>query len=70
MTVVLDQRVTVLSGSDHGGASPGIDDGHEVIMKYLERWVDADGQIRCPDSCSIGLVTGMRAARSDAAFST
>jgi hypothetical protein len=65
MTVVLDHRVTVPSGSEDGGASPRIDDAHDVVMRYLERWVDADGQISCPDPCSIGLLTAMGAARSD-----
>jgi hypothetical protein len=65
MTVVLDRRVTVTSDAEDGGAGPRIDDAPDVVWRYLERWVEADGQVSCPDQCSMGLVTAMRAARSN-----
>jgi hypothetical protein len=68
MTVVLDERVTVPAGFEGGAASPGIDEADDVAMKYLLRWVEADGQISFPssDPCSTGLLKAMCAAGPDA----
>jgi hypothetical protein len=68
MTLVLDERATVPPGFEGGAASPGIDEADDVVMKYIQRWVDADGQISFPpsDPCSTGLLNAMCAARSDA----
>jgi hypothetical protein len=61
MTLVWDQQVTVPPGSDDGAATPGSDEGDDVVMSYLEMWVRATGPIRCPpnDPCTTGLLAAM-----------
>jgi hypothetical protein len=61
MTVVCDQRVTVPPGSEAGAATPRSDDEEDVVLSYLERWVQADGPIRLlpSDPCTIGLLAAM-----------
>jgi hypothetical protein len=61
MTVVLDRRLTAPLSCGVGRGGPEIDETDDVVVKYLERWVDADGRTSLPanDPCSIGLLKAM-----------
>ena len=66
MTVVMDQRLTVSDGV--AGLDLQMDETSDVVMSYLERWVDAAGRTRLlpSDPCSMGLLRAMGAVRPDA----
>jgi hypothetical protein len=68
MTVAMDQQLTVHVTCGDGGVDPEMDETDDVVMKYLERWVDTNGRTLLPrnDPCSAELLQAMQAVRPDA----
>jgi hypothetical protein len=60
----MDQRPTV---SDVAGLDLQMDETNDVVLRYLERWVDAAGRtlLLPSDPCSMGLLKAMGAVRPD-----